>query len=263
MSAGRRLARRVLLVGWDAADWRVIHPLLDAGEMPNLPRSWPRGRAATWRAPPASPDALDVDRHGQPAQSTASYGFIEPLPDGRPLARRARRAAQGDLEHPSPGRAEAPRRGLVAVLPGRAGPGRDGLEPLSAAARGPRPRVARPDGVHPPRVARSAGGAARSTRGAARPSNPPVRPRVRASIQDKDKRLAHRSTRSSPSASRTPPPPRLLEHAAVGLRWRLLRRHRPLRPRLHGLPPAAACQVSEADFAIYQDVVAAPTASTT
>ena len=30
--------RRVLLVGWDAADWKVIHPLLDAGKLPALAR---------------------------------------------------------------------------------------------------------------------------------------------------------------------------------------------------------------------------------
>ena len=30
--------RRVLLVGWDAANWQVIHPLLDAGRMPHLQR---------------------------------------------------------------------------------------------------------------------------------------------------------------------------------------------------------------------------------
>ena len=28
--------RRVLLIGWDAADWQVIHPLVDAGLMPTL-----------------------------------------------------------------------------------------------------------------------------------------------------------------------------------------------------------------------------------
>ena len=33
-----RLARRVALIGWDAADWKLIHPLLDAGFMPNLRR---------------------------------------------------------------------------------------------------------------------------------------------------------------------------------------------------------------------------------
>jgi len=35
--------RRVLLVGWDAADWKVIQPLVDAGQMPNLARLLERG----------------------------------------------------------------------------------------------------------------------------------------------------------------------------------------------------------------------------
>ena len=30
--------RRVLLIGWDGADWTIIHPLLDRGELPNLRR---------------------------------------------------------------------------------------------------------------------------------------------------------------------------------------------------------------------------------
>jgi hypothetical protein len=29
---------KVLLIGWDAADWKVIMPLVDAGKMPNLAR---------------------------------------------------------------------------------------------------------------------------------------------------------------------------------------------------------------------------------
>ena len=29
---------KVLLIGWDAADWKTITPLLDAGKMPNLQR---------------------------------------------------------------------------------------------------------------------------------------------------------------------------------------------------------------------------------
>ncbi len=32
------MARQLLLVGWEAADWRVLHPLIDAGEMPVLRR---------------------------------------------------------------------------------------------------------------------------------------------------------------------------------------------------------------------------------
>src|SRR4029453_7010005 len=30
------MRRRVLLVGWDSADWQIIQPLVDAGEMPVL-----------------------------------------------------------------------------------------------------------------------------------------------------------------------------------------------------------------------------------
>jgi len=32
------MANRLLLVGWDAADWRILHPLIDAGELPSLRR---------------------------------------------------------------------------------------------------------------------------------------------------------------------------------------------------------------------------------
>ncbi|HUU08967.1 MAG TPA: alkaline phosphatase family protein [Phycisphaerae bacterium] len=32
------MTQRVLLIGWDAADWKVITPLMDAGQMPNLER---------------------------------------------------------------------------------------------------------------------------------------------------------------------------------------------------------------------------------
>src|ERR1019366_4037965 len=32
------MAKRLLLIGWDAADWRILHPLIDAGEMPVLRR---------------------------------------------------------------------------------------------------------------------------------------------------------------------------------------------------------------------------------
>lgn len=42
---------KVLLVGWDAADWRVIRPLLSRGQMPALSRLLSRGTAATLIAP--------------------------------------------------------------------------------------------------------------------------------------------------------------------------------------------------------------------
>ena len=44
MSAPRR---KVLLVGWDAADWKVIHSLMDAGKMPTVARLVERGTMAS------------------------------------------------------------------------------------------------------------------------------------------------------------------------------------------------------------------------
>ena len=32
----KRIAKKVLLIGWDAADWKIITPLLDSGHMPTL-----------------------------------------------------------------------------------------------------------------------------------------------------------------------------------------------------------------------------------
>ena len=32
----QRIAKKVLLIGWDAADWKVIMPLIKAGKMPTL-----------------------------------------------------------------------------------------------------------------------------------------------------------------------------------------------------------------------------------
>ena len=36
--SSRAPKRKVLLVGWDSADWQIIQPLLDGGEMPVLER---------------------------------------------------------------------------------------------------------------------------------------------------------------------------------------------------------------------------------
>lgn len=32
------LAKKLLLVGWDAADWQLMHPQIDSGRMPHLKR---------------------------------------------------------------------------------------------------------------------------------------------------------------------------------------------------------------------------------
>ena len=28
--------KRLLLVGWDSADWKIMHPMIDAGHLPGV-----------------------------------------------------------------------------------------------------------------------------------------------------------------------------------------------------------------------------------
>ena len=75
---------RVLLIGWDAADWKVIQPLLDAGQMPNLARliaSGLSGNIATLY-PALSPMLWTSIATGKRAYKHGLHGFSEPLPDG-------------------------------------------------------------------------------------------------------------------------------------------------------------------------------------
>jgi predicted AlkP superfamily phosphohydrolase/phosphomutase/tetratricopeptide (TPR) repeat protein len=77
--------RKVLLVGWDAADWKVIDPLLDAGKMPNLQRlleNGVRGQIATLH-PPLSPMLWTSIATGKRPFKHGIHGFSEPTPDGR------------------------------------------------------------------------------------------------------------------------------------------------------------------------------------
>ena len=53
--------RKVLLVGWDAADWKVINPLMDAGKMPNVQRLVENGIwRVTFRVLPKNSQAMDL-----------------------------------------------------------------------------------------------------------------------------------------------------------------------------------------------------------
>ncbi|HSU53931.1 MAG TPA: alkaline phosphatase family protein [Candidatus Dormibacteraeota bacterium] len=74
---------RLLLIGWDAADWRVIRPLLEAGEMPNLAtlmRQGLHGNLATIY-PVLSPMLWTSIATGKRAYKHGIHGFAEPLPD--------------------------------------------------------------------------------------------------------------------------------------------------------------------------------------
>ncbi len=87
---------RVLLIGWDAADWKVIQPLLDAGQMPNLARliaAGVRGNVATIY-PVLSPMLWTSIATGKRAYKHGIHGFVEPLPNGsgvRPISLLARK----------------------------------------------------------------------------------------------------------------------------------------------------------------------------
>src|ERR1700675_2994796 len=75
---------RVLLIGWDAADWKVIQPLLDAGQMPNLARliaQGVRGNLATIY-PALSPMLWTSIATGKRAYKHGIHGFTEPAEDG-------------------------------------------------------------------------------------------------------------------------------------------------------------------------------------
>ncbi len=79
-----KLAKKVLLVGWDAADWQIIDPLIVAGKMPTLARlikAGVRGNLSTIR-PILSPMLWNSIATGKRADKHGILGFIEPKPDG-------------------------------------------------------------------------------------------------------------------------------------------------------------------------------------
>ncbi len=87
---------RLLLVGWDAADWKVIDPLLARGQMPNLAgliASGVRGNNATIY-PPLSPMVWTSIATGKRPTKHGIHGFTEPTEDGlavRPVSNLGRK----------------------------------------------------------------------------------------------------------------------------------------------------------------------------
>ncbi len=79
-----RLARKVLLIGWDAADWKVIDPLLDAGHMPALKGLIARGVRGTIATldPPFSPMLWTSIATGKTADQHGIVHFTQPREDG-------------------------------------------------------------------------------------------------------------------------------------------------------------------------------------
>jgi hypothetical protein len=90
------LAKKVLLIGWDAADWKVINPLLDQGLMPTLDdfiNHGVMGNLATLR-PILSPMLWNSIATGKRPDKHGILGFMEPDPQSggvRPVTSTSRK----------------------------------------------------------------------------------------------------------------------------------------------------------------------------
>ena len=84
---GRRLATRLLVIGWDAADWMVIDPLLAKGAMPTLDRLIRAGVRSDLSTlePKLSPLLWTSIATGKTADKHGILNFVEPKPDGSGL----------------------------------------------------------------------------------------------------------------------------------------------------------------------------------
>jgi predicted AlkP superfamily phosphohydrolase/phosphomutase/tetratricopeptide (TPR) repeat protein len=80
-----RLAKKVLLVGWDAADWKTITPLMDAGLMPSLESLVNRGVMGNIATldPPLSPMLWTSIATGKTADQHGVLGFVQPDDTGK------------------------------------------------------------------------------------------------------------------------------------------------------------------------------------
>lgn len=78
-------SRRLLLVGWDAADWRILRPLLAAGQMPHLAGLLQRGVSGNLASlrPVLSPMLWTSIATGVRPHRHGVTGFTEITPDGR------------------------------------------------------------------------------------------------------------------------------------------------------------------------------------
>ena len=84
--------KRLILVGWDSADWKLINPLLDAGEMPGM--AWlveggVSGNLATMEpqlTEHATPEPIEtwgnpggIQRERLPADDPSNRAMLEPF----------------------------------------------------------------------------------------------------------------------------------------------------------------------------------------
>ena len=71
--------KRLLLVGWDSADWKIMHPLMDQGMMPGLQQLVEAGVSGniTTLEPQLSPMLWTSIATGKHAYHHGVHGFTE------------------------------------------------------------------------------------------------------------------------------------------------------------------------------------------
>ncbi len=76
---------KLLLIGWDAADWKIINPLIDEGLMPHLKQLTERGVVGNLATldPPFSPMLWTTIATGKRPYKHGVLGFSEPHPNGK------------------------------------------------------------------------------------------------------------------------------------------------------------------------------------
>lgn len=79
------MSNRTLLIGWDAADWKVMRPLLERGMMPQTQRLIENGVAGDLSTlnPILSPMLWNSIATGKQPSKHGIHGFTEPQPGGK------------------------------------------------------------------------------------------------------------------------------------------------------------------------------------
>jgi predicted AlkP superfamily phosphohydrolase/phosphomutase/tetratricopeptide (TPR) repeat protein len=78
---------KILVIGWDAADWKIIMPLIEQGKMPAIESLMKRGVHGRLQTldPPLSPMLWTSIATGVRADKHGIGGFVEPTPNGEGL----------------------------------------------------------------------------------------------------------------------------------------------------------------------------------